>query len=194
MSVADRSYFAALSKLPEITVPKLTDDNYDIFNTALYFIIGRTIGINGIPVDYVMRGVTGNYDSPWTNWQDKLKNYFLRTGNSFKNDKINFYSLYCQYIGNKVVGSNIINKYHFTNNGRKCHQKFELHFWNDANLTNNATYATSTINRAVYNGDRRNFTLETYYTMMLKYFNDLSDLGYAHALNYTKKINAFEQG
>ena len=29
--------------------------------------------MNGIPIDYVMCGVTGNYDSPWTNWENKLK-------------------------------------------------------------------------------------------------------------------------
>ena len=88
MSVADKSNFAALSKLPEITVPKLTDDNYDIFNTALCSIIGRTIGINGTPVDYFMRGVTGNYDSPRTNWEDKLTNCLLNSRDYFKNDSI----------------------------------------------------------------------------------------------------------
>ena len=49
------------------------------------------------------------------------------------------------------------------------------------------------MNSAVYNGDHRNFTLETDYTIMLKAFNDLSAAGSAHALNGTKKINAFEQ-
>ena len=60
-------------------------------------------------------------------------------------------------------------------------------------MTNKATAATSTINSAVYNGDRRNFTLEIYYTIMSKSYNDLSAAGYSHALNYTKKINAFEK-
>ena len=52
---------------------------------------------------------------------------------------------------------------------------------------------TSNMNSAVYNGDRINITLQTYYKIMPKSFNDLSATGYAHALNYTKKINAFEQ-
>ena len=122
--------------------------------------------MNGITIDYFMHVVTGNYDYPWRNWQDKLNNCLLFTGNSFKNDNITLYSLYSQYIGTEGVGSNIINKYHSKKNGCKCHQEFQLHFRNDSYLTNKATAATSTMNSAVYNDNRRNFTLETYYTIM----------------------------
>ena len=66
-SFADEANFAALRKLPEITVPKFTADNYEIFTTALCSVVGSTIGMNLMPIDYVMRGVTGNYDSSWTN-------------------------------------------------------------------------------------------------------------------------------
>ena len=47
--------------------------------------------------------------------------------------------------------------------------------------------------RAVYNGDCINFTLETYYTIMSKSFNDLSTAGSSHDFNGTKNRNAFEQ-
>ena len=152
-SVSDKANFSALVKLPEITVPKLTANNYEIFTKALCYIVGRTIGINRISIDYVMCGFTGNYNSPWTNREDKVKNCLLHTGDSFKNDNITFYSLYYQYIGNEGVGSNIINKYHYTKNDCKYHQEFELNFRNDAHLINKATAATSTTNSAVYNGD-----------------------------------------
>ena len=101
--------------------------------------------------------------------------------------------LYSQYIGTEGVGSNIINTLHSTNNGRKCHQDFELHFWNDYYFTNKETAVTSTMNSEVYNGDCRNFTLETYYTITLKAFNDLAAAGSTHALIHTKEMNAFEQ-
>ena len=97
-SVVDKANFAALSKLPEITVLELTADNYEIFNTAFCSIIGRDIGMEGITIDYVMRGITGNYDYPWTNQEDKLNNCLLHTSDSFKNDNINLYLLYSQYI------------------------------------------------------------------------------------------------
>ena len=103
------------------------------------------------------------------------------------------YFLYSQYIGTEGVGSNIINKYHSTKNGRKCHQDIDLYFQNYTYLTNKETSATSTMNSAVYNGDCRNVILETYYTIMSKAFNDLSAAGSTHALNNTKKINAFNK-
>ena len=40
----------------------------------------------------------------------------------------------------------------------------------------------------------RNFTLETYFAIISKAFNDLATAGSAHTLKGTKKINAFEQG
>ena len=67
-SVSDKANFAAFRKLPDITVPQLMADNYEIFTTELCSVIRRTIVMNGIPIDYLMRGITGNYDYPWTNW------------------------------------------------------------------------------------------------------------------------------
>ena len=66
-SVSDKANFASFRKLPDIKVPKLMADNYDIFTTELCSVIVRTIVMNGIPIDYLMRGITGNYDYPWTN-------------------------------------------------------------------------------------------------------------------------------
>ena len=193
-SLADKANFAALRKLPEFTVPKLMAENDEVFTTAFCCVVGSTIGINGIPIDYDMRGVTGNYDSPWTNQEEKLNNGLLHTEDSFKNDNITLYSFYYHYIGTKGVGYNIINKYHSTKNDSKCHQDFELHFLNDAYLNNKATAAKSTMNSAFYNGDCRNFTLDTYYTVMSKAFNYFFAAGSSHALIYTKKIKSFEQG
>ena len=66
--------------------------------------------MNSITIDYVMRGITGNYDYLWTNHEGKLKNCLLHTGDYLKNENITLYLLYYQYIGTKGVGSNIINK------------------------------------------------------------------------------------
>ena len=158
-SVADKTNFAALSKLPDIMVPKFTVDHYDIFTIAFCSVTSNNIGMNAISIEYLMRGVTGNYYFPWMTPEDKLKNCLLRTGDSFNNNNITLYLLYSQYIVTEVTGSNIINKYHSTNNGCKCHQDFDLHFRNDDYMNNKATEATSTTNSAVYIGDCRNFTL-----------------------------------
>ena len=66
-SVTDKPNFAALSKLPEITVPKLTADNYEIFTISFCYVVKRTVGMNGNPIEYVRRGVTGNNNFPSTN-------------------------------------------------------------------------------------------------------------------------------
>ena len=42
-SVEDKASFAALSKLPEVVVPKLIATNYEIFNTAFTAVVARTI-------------------------------------------------------------------------------------------------------------------------------------------------------
>ena len=60
-ALQNEASFAALSKLPEIVVPKLTTMNYEIFNTAFTAVIARTIGMNSIPLDYVIRETIGNY-------------------------------------------------------------------------------------------------------------------------------------
>ena len=90
-SIVDKSNFAALIKLPNITVPKLMAENYDIFTTAFCCVVERNILMNGITIDYVMRGVTGNYNSPLMACEYKLNNCFLHTGDYFKNDNINLY-------------------------------------------------------------------------------------------------------
>ena len=71
-SVSDKVNFDGLRKLTDITVQKLTDDNYKVFARAFFSVVAKTIGMNGNPLYYVMRGVTGDYDSPWTNMEDKI--------------------------------------------------------------------------------------------------------------------------
>ena len=95
-SVADKANVDALSQLSGITVPKLMSDNNEIFATYFCSVVGITLGTNGIPIDYVMHGVTRNYDYPWTNQEDKLKNCLLHTVDSFNNGNITLYSLYSQ--------------------------------------------------------------------------------------------------
>ena len=110
-SVQDKVSFAALSKLPEIVVPKLTATNYEIFNIAFTAVVARTIGMNLIPLDYVMRETIGNYGTAWPTRTEKLKNCILSTGASYLQDRETLYFLYVQYVGTEGVGLNIINKH-----------------------------------------------------------------------------------
>ena len=91
-SVADKANIVALSKLSYIALPKFTADNYEIFNTVFCSIVGRNIVMNGIPIQYVIRGVTGNYYSSWTNQEDNLNNCLLHTSNYFNSHNITLQS------------------------------------------------------------------------------------------------------
>ena len=124
-SVEDKVTFAALSKLPEVVVPKLTATNYEIFNTAFTAVVTRTIGMNGLPLDYLMRETVGNYEVAWPTRTDKLKNCILFRGASFTQDRETLYSLYVQYVSTDGIGSNIINKHIRSKNGRQCYLDFE---------------------------------------------------------------------
>ena len=50
------------------------------------------------------------------------------------------------------------------------------------------------ISNAIYKGERRNFTLDTYYDIMSKAFNDLEEAGPSYALNSQQKVTTFENG
>ena len=114
-------------------------------------------------------------------------------GPNFGRDSNALYSLYVQYVGTVCPGSNIVNRHTRSRNGYTCHQDIENHFRNDAFLDNKASNAIQAMSQAVYKGERRNFTLETYYGIMSKAFNDLEHAGTVHALNEQKKVTAFEQ-
>ena len=193
-AIQDKVLLSAIGKLPEITVPKLTSSNYESFTLAFKAVVTQTIGMNGTPIDHVLRTITGNYDLAWPSRNEKLAKCLLLTGSAFRADSATLFSLYLQYIGTDGIGSNIVNKYISSKNGRNCHLDFESHYRNAAYLANKASAATMSMNNALYNGDRRNFSLETYYTVMCKAFNDLEDAGIAHALNDVKKVTAFEGG
>ena len=85
-SVEDKVTSAALSKLPEVVVPKLTATNYEIFNTVFTAVVARTIGMNGLPLDYLMRETIGNYGGIWPTRTKKMKNCILFRGASFTQD------------------------------------------------------------------------------------------------------------
>lgn len=115
-------------------------------------------------------------------------------GPNFKRDSEALYSLFVQHIGGEGHGSNIVKRFKTSKNGYDCYHAFEAHFKNDAYLENQASKAEQSIQKANYKGDRRNFTLESYYNIMSQAFNDLSQCGAAHSLNEHQKVTKFENG
>ena len=185
---------ALLVTYPDMPVPKLTTTNFEAFNIAFEAVVSRTKGMNGIPLDYLIRTTDGVYTAIWPTRDEKLKMCTRHNGPNFRRDTYSLYSLYVQYVGTEGTGSNIVNRHTRSRNGYTCHQDFNSHFRNAAHNDNKASNANLAISQAVYRGERRNFTLETYYGIMSKAFNDLGDAGVEHSLNEQKKVTAFEQG
>ena len=71
-SVEDKATFEALNKLPEVVVSKLTATNYEEFSTAFTAVVARTIGMNGLSLDYLMLKMIGNYMVAWPTRTDKF--------------------------------------------------------------------------------------------------------------------------
>ena len=141
-----------------MVVPKLTAANYEEFDIAFSSVAARTIGYNGIPLDYLFWETPGIYQGPWSTRLEKLKNCIALHGPIFKEDNELLYSLLVQYIGtNNGPGVNKVKKYHDNKNGRECYLDLRKHFRNDSYLENKATSTMDSINQGHYGGDRRNF-------------------------------------
>ena len=183
------------SNLPDMDVPKLTNDNFDEFHTAFAAIVARLTSRAGVGLDYLLRSEDlGNYNAVYPTREEKLKACLSLQGSIFKEDSESLYSLLVQHIGSTGTGSNIIKKYKDNKNGRKCYMDIKFHFQNGAYRENMATAAENALREAKYYGDRRNFTLESYYTIMTNCFNNLELAGPAHALSEEQKVTKFESG
>ena len=177
-------------------IPKFKSENYDEFMTAFSTLVSRKYGAFNVPLDYLLREqtVAADYNLPYDNRYEKLKNCIILHGDKFRSDRDALYSLYAEHIGTPGHGSNTINKYKTSKNGFLCHQSFVAHYANRAYKNTRATKANKAIRNAAYHGPRRNFNIETYYFIMTGAFNDLDNAGTAHALNTEQKIMKFKSG
>ena len=183
------------ASLPDMDVPTLTSGNFDDFNTAFTAVVSRQTSRAGIALDYQLRdNEVGNYNDVYSSREDKLKVCMQLRGTVFKEDSEALYSLLVQHIGTTGTGSNIVRKHQLSKNGRSCYLEIKSRFQNASYKENLASAAENKIRDAKYYGDRRNFTLETYYTVMTSAFNDLALSGTAHALTEEQKITKFESG
>ena len=177
-----------------VTVPKLTVTNYEDFVTSFESLTAQIVESCGATLNYLMRSTNGNYEAAWTSRAERLKNCVKLHGPHFIQDSEKLYSLLLTHVGTTGVGSDIINRHTNTKDGYTCFQEFNRHFRNESYLDNIATAATTSMNNAVYKGDRPNFTIETYYNIMSTAFNNLGRAGVAHNLTEQQKITKFEQG
>ena len=178
-----------------MTVPSFKGTNYDEFIAAFKSLASRTIGVNDLPLDYLLRDdPPGNYSTRYTSREEKLMKCIIFQGDNFKTDRESLYSLFVEHLGTTGVGSAFVNKYETSRNGYKVYQDLKQHYANSTYLQNKATAANHAIQNAFYHGPRKNFTIETYYTIMINAFNDLNNAGPEYHLTDPQKIVKFEAG
>ena len=178
-----------------MTVPSFKGSNYDEFIAAFKSLASRQIGVNDLPLDYILRDEPpGNYMGVYASREEKLMKCIVFRGDKFKTDRESLYSLFVEHIGTTGVGSAFINKYESTRNGYAVYRDLKQHYANSTYLQNKATAANHAIQNAFYHGPRKNFTIKTYYTIMSNAFNDLNNAGPEYHLTDPQKIVKFEAG
>ena len=136
----------ANNNLPSMSIPKFTGNNYDEFITAFTTLANRQIGLNDLPLDYLMRDEEpAPYDGFYASREDKLRACILFHGDNFRVDRESLYSLFIEHIGTTSTGSSIVNKFKRNRNGYLCYLEFKSHFANATYLQNKATTANADI-------------------------------------------------
>ena len=180
-------------KLPYMKVPKLTNTNFEDSNTEFSSVFGRQYSLADVTLNYLLRDKdVGDYNFAWSSRDEKIKNCISLNGTSYKYDKEGLYSLAVEHIGTDVCGSIIIIKHKRSKDGKKFYIELRSHFQNDSHKQNLSTAANKAIGDKRYHGERRTFTLETYYTIMSKNFNILEQAGVDHTLTEEQKVIKFE--
>lgn len=140
-------------KLPDMIVPKLTNSNFETFNTAFSSAVSRQLSLAGVPLAYLLwDNEVGNYDGNWATREDRLHGCLKFSGPLYKDDRESLYSLLVQHVGSTGVGSNIINKYKVSKSGRSCYVELKKHFQNTTHLENEATATNRILNETRYYG------------------------------------------
>ena len=115
-------------------------------------------------------------------------------GQIFKEDSGALYDLLVQHVGATGTGFNIISRHKYSKNRRKCYLELKGYFKTASYEETKPCSTEKKIRHARYFGERRNFTIESYYDVFAKAFYGLDDTGGVYKLSEKQKINKFESG
>ena len=183
--------------LPEAKVGTLKPENWNDFKDSVIEALSRVNGVVGVPLNYVVREMEiNNYMAPFPTRMKRLVACSRLNGPQFDEDNGNVYGLIVQYVGTSQ-GKSIVERYKQSRNGRKAWLDLLKHYQNDTYHQTLADRANAKIKNAHYIGERKNFTMNDYYNLMSKAFNDLAlsdPTGTQHALSEPQKITKFIDG
>ena len=164
-------------------VPKLTPTTFEYWHTAFTIVAGGETIISEISLGYLIcSDRVGNYNLNFSTREEKKFNWVSINGQRFKTYYNSLYLILFQYIVTVMCGSNIITKYKHSTNIRTFYLEIKSNFHNDDYLQNLTTSEHFSLIKSKYCGERRDFTLETYYNIMLRSFKNRIPSGNTHTL------------
>ena len=155
--------------------------------------VGLQHSLAGISLDTLLRDQEiGDFKANWPTRGEKFRFCIKLYRSQYKSDTESLYSLLVDHIRTIGCGSNLVIKHKRFKDGRCCYMELKSHFHNEACKQNFATATNKSLSEVEYYGERRKFSLETYYDIMSKNFNMLELAGVAHLLTEEQKIIKFE--
>ena len=127
-------------------------------------------------------------------WIERLVACTVHIGDAFIHDNKTVYSLLVQYVGDLREAKSIMDKFKRTKLGRQAWMGLTDLYESSSFKDNIATEALAHIRDAHYGGERHNFTMSTYHSIMSKAFMDLRDAGPSHELSEQQQIATFKRG
>ena len=178
--------------LPTVTIPKLTKNNWKTFSQAIKEMLTRQRGTSSIPLVYVIRDNTGNYDDVYGSTEEQLISCLELTGGSYRSDNGSVWSLLSENCTGTEAES-IVNRFEGTRNGRAAWRALIAHMESTSYMDNIKSAAMAKLSTAHYNGEKKNFGIVKYYQLHSKAHNDLVDLA-GEPLSDGMKITHFLHG
>ena len=177
--------------LPNVPVPKLTKNNWKVYSQSIRELLMRQRGTNSIPLSYVIRNTTGNYDAAYASTEEQLIACIQLSGGSYRSDNGSVWSLLSEHaIGSEA--ESIVNRFEATRNGRAAWMALIAHMESTSYMDNIKSSAMAKIAAAHYNGEKKNFGIVKFYQLHSEAHNDLELAG--EPLTDGMKITHFLQG
>ncbi|MGH3053398.1 MAG: hypothetical protein ACRDL7_00285 [Gaiellaceae bacterium] len=151
--------------------------NWNVFKEAVDTYLSQIKGGDRIPLNYIIRddAVPGN-DAVYSNDMEELINTVPLRGEHYKRDNDKVYGVLKSLVL-EGPGWNWIIHLDRSRDGRKAWQALRSHYEGDSNVNRNKDEAYASITRATYQGERKNFTFETYTNIHQRAHQDLQRLG-----------------
>ena len=182
---------ASNMSLPSVTVPKLTKNNWKLYSQAIRELLTRQRGTHNIPLIYVIRQTTSNYDDRFSSTEEQLIKCIKLSGGKFRSDNSSVWSLLSEHaVGTEA--ESIVNRYQSIRDGRAAWNALLAHMQSTSYVDNLKSHAMHKLTTSAYNGEKKNFGIVKYYQIHSEAHNDLASAG--EPLTDGMKITHFLQG